>query len=95
MTLSPEKRKRVIYEQLKHAFQPTMLEVIDESAKHRGHAGSAGGAGHYTIIMAAECFKNKSRVLIHREIYAVLDDLIPSQIHALQIKIECFRKIDQ
>lgn len=84
MKLSCQKQ---IYELLQNAFVPTQLEIVDDSAKHAGHAGNVNGAGHYTIVIAADCFKNKSRIAIHREIYAVLSDLIPSEIHALQIKL--------
>ncbi len=75
-----------IKQRLQAAFSPIRLEVQDDSAKHKGHAGSQGGAGHYTIFIEADCFKGKSRVAIHREIYQVLNDMIPEQIHALQIK---------
>ena len=80
-------RITVIKQRLEQNFSPTKLEVIDDSAKHKGHPGSAGGAGHYTIIIAANCFTGKSRISIHREIYNVLNDLIPNEIHALQITI--------
>ena len=85
--MTPSERKLVIYEKLQEAFSPTQLVVIDDSAKHAGHAGSANGAGHYTIVIAAECFKHQSRIVIHREIYAVLNHLIPHEIHALQIRM--------
>lgn len=85
--MSPVERHQLIYERLKNAFAPTHLEVIDDSEQHKGHAGSAGGAGHYTVIIAANGFNNKARVAVHREIYLVLDDLVPHEIHALQIKI--------
>lgn len=87
MSLSPEERKRIIYEYLQNAFSPTQLVVLDDSAKHAGHIGSKEGAGHYTVLIAADCFKNKSRVVIHREIYAALGHLIPAEIHALQLKM--------
>lgn len=77
----------VIHERLQQAFSPIQLEVIDDSEKHKGHVGSRGGAGHYTIKIHADCFKGKSRIAAHREIYKALDDLIPDRIHALQIKI--------
>jgi BolA protein len=76
----------IIKNRLQMAFSPTQLEVQDDSAQHQGHAGSQSGAGHYTIFIAADCFRGLSRVAIHREIYRVLNDLIPEQIHALQIK---------
>jgi BolA protein len=80
-------RIQVIKQRLQQAFSPEKLEIIDDSEKHRGHAGSQGGAGHYTVIISADSLKDKSRIDAHREIYQVLNDLIPHEIHALQIKI--------
>ncbi|HSW69313.1 MAG TPA: BolA family protein [Gammaproteobacteria bacterium] len=83
-----EQRIEIIKQRLNQKFSPAKLEVIDDSEKHKGHAGSRGGAGHYTVIIGSAFFSGKSRVEIHREIYDVLNDLIPHEIHALQIKIE-------
>lgn len=80
-------RIEIIETRLQQLFLPTRLEVIDDSAKHAGHEGAKGGAGHYTVIIAADHFKTLSRVAAHREIYAALSDLIPHEVHALQIKI--------
>jgi BolA protein len=85
--MKPAERIATIQSRLQAQFNPTMLEVVDDSHQHVGHAGSRDGAGHYTVIVAAACFHQKNRVAIHREIYAVLNDLIPQEIHALQIKI--------
>ncbi len=79
--------REIIKKRLEQKFSPTHLEVIDDSAKHKGHAGSLDGGGHYKIIIASDSFSGKSRLMIHREIYDVLNDLIPKKIHALQIKI--------
>lgn len=79
-------RISLIQQRLQTAFSPTLIEVQDDSAQHKGHAGSQGGAGHYTVIIQADCFKGLSRIEVHREIYRVLQDMIPEQIHALQIK---------
>lgn len=84
--MTPEQRIATMQERLQTAFSPTKLDIIDDSEQHKGHAGSRDGAGHYTVVIAADCFQNKSRVEIHREIYAVLNDLIPNEVHALQIK---------
>ncbi|MHB1949724.1 MAG: BolA family protein [Gammaproteobacteria bacterium] len=80
-------RIEIIRQRLQHAFAPEQLEILDDSEQHKGHAGSRGGAGHYTVIIAADCFNNLSRVDSHRKIYAVLQDLIPHEIHALKINI--------
>jgi BolA family transcriptional regulator, general stress-responsive regulator len=87
MVMKTEQRIKIITERLQCQFFPASLEVIDDSDKHIGHSGSQGGAGHYTVVIQADCFKNKSRVDVHREIYAVLNDLIPHEIHALRIKL--------
>jgi BolA protein len=80
-------RIAVIEKRLQEKFSPNQLNILDDSAKHVGHEGSKGGAGHYTVMIAADGFKNKSRVDVHREIYAELEDLIPHEVHALQIKV--------
>lgn len=85
--MNPKERLNMITARLQQAFTPSKLEVIDDSHKHIGHAGAQGGAGHYTVLIRSEAFHDKSRIDIHREIYRVLDDLIPHEIHALQIKI--------
>jgi len=85
--MNTNERITTIKHRLEQKFSPTILEVIDDSEKHKGHAGSAEGAGHYTVIIASAFFAAQSRVSIHREIYHVLADLIPHEIHALQIKI--------
>ncbi len=82
-----QSRVATIHQRLQDAFSPTKLEIIDDSEHHKGHAGSQGGAGHYTVIITASCFDGKSRIAVHREIYQVLNDLIPGQIHALKIKV--------
>jgi BolA protein len=85
--MTPADRMATIQTRLQKEFAPTVLEVIDDSHLHVGHAGSRDGAGHYTVVVVAECFNGKNRVAVHREIYAVLADLIPLEIHALQIKL--------
>ncbi len=85
--MSIENRIEVIRQRLQEAFSPTQLEVQDDSPQHTGHLGSQQGAGHYTVIIAADCFKGQSRVAAHREIYQVLQDLMRDDIHALKISI--------
>lgn len=85
--MNSEERIEIITALLQQEFSPTHLKVIDDSHKHVGHAGAQGGAGHYTLIIQSLCFQKKTRVEIHREIYRVLNDLIPDEIHALSIKV--------
>ena len=69
------------------SLNPARLEIIDDSHMHLGHAGSSGG-GHFTIIIKSDLLAKQNRIQSHRQIYGLLDDLIPQKIHALQIKIE-------
>lgn len=85
--MNKEQRIQVITERLQKKFSPSKLDVQDDSDKHIGHAGSQGGAGHYTVIIQSNYFANFTRVDAHREIYTLLNDLIPHEIHALRIII--------
>lgn len=78
-------RIKLIEQRLQSALQPEYLEIIDDSDKHRGHAGAQGGAGHYTVKISAKEMQGLSRVVAHRKIYELLSDLIPHEIHALSI----------
>lgn len=68
------------------ALAPTDLEVIDDSHLHVGHAGAAGGAGHFTIKVTSSKFNGLSLVARHRLIYKVLDEMFSDDIHALSIQ---------
>lgn len=80
----PVDREALIRERLA-ALQPVHLRIEDESHLHAGHAGAQGGAGHYRVYIAAECFRGKSPVARHRLVYDRLTDLIPHPVHALAI----------
>ena len=71
---------------LRQAFGPAALEIIDDSAKHAGHAGAASGGGHYNVEIVSSAFAGKSRVARHRMVYDALHTLWPAAIHALAIR---------
>lgn len=85
--MNPIEKISAIKDRLIQSFSPSYLDVIDDSDQHVGHAGHKGGGRHFTIVITAQHFSQQSRVDAHREIYAILDDLIPEEIHALRIKI--------
>jgi BolA protein len=72
---------------LRAAFSPRELEVSDESAAHRGHAGAAGGAGHFRVRMTSERFRGVSRLARHRLVYEALRSEIGPEIHALALQL--------
>jgi BolA protein len=76
-----------IRQKLADAFQPTRLEVIDDSDKHAGHSGAReGGESHFTVILEAGAFAGQSRVARQRAVNTALADLLAGPVHALSIK---------
>ena len=67
-------------------FEPLHLSVEDESHHHAGHAGAAGGQSHFRVRIVAEAFRGMSPVARHRLVYAALDDLLKTEIHAIAIE---------
>lgn len=71
---------------LRAALDPARLAVIDDSAKHRGHAGHDGrGESHFTVEIVAAAFAGKNRVARHRLVNAALGPLLANRLHALAI----------
>jgi BolA protein len=66
-------------------LNPTVLEIIDESHKHAGHAGARDGGGHYVLNIVSAQFSGKNTVARHRMIYSALGELMKREIHALTI----------
>lgn len=69
------------------AFAPTRLEVINDSAKHRGHMGDDGsGESHFTLMIESAAFAGKSRLARQRMVNAALGDIPGQRVHALAIR---------
>ena len=77
----------LIKQRLQETLNPSYLTIIDDSHKHKGHAGAATGLGHFSVEIASDHFKNCSRVQAHRLIYQALGSLMQTHIHALAITI--------
>ena len=72
---------------LRDAFAPSRLEVINDSARHHGHAGDDGsGESHFTVVIEAEAFAGKSRLERQRMVNKALGDIPGERVHALAIK---------
>lgn len=78
-------RTAMIRERLTRELQPVALEIIDESAKHAGHAGAASGGGHFIVNIVAEVFRGNNPLQRHRLVYAAVGDMMQQEIHALSI----------
>ena len=77
-------------ERLQERLAATLVEVVDESAAHLGHAGQDGtGAGtHFRVRIASPLFEGKPKVARHRLVYDALRDYIDRDrgVHALAIE---------
>jgi BolA protein len=63
------------------------LEVVDDSARHAGHAGArAGGESHFNVVIVSAAFEGLSRVQRQRGVHAALAEELAGPIHALSIK---------
>ena len=84
MSLADEMHAR-----LNAAFSPRRLVIVDDSERHRGHAGfQEGGESHWFVAIAAPAFSEMSRIERHRAVHSALGPEIVGRIHALQLKIE-------
>jgi len=70
---------------LEERFSAARVTVLDDSARHAGHAGSRDGAGHFIVEIESEDFSGRSRLERHRLIYQALAPMLPREIHALNI----------
>jgi BolA protein len=80
-------RRAQIEARLRAAFAPVALDVVDESAKHRGHAGAAGGAGHFRVRLVSDRFRGRTRLERHRLVHEALAAELGPEIHALALEL--------
>ena len=82
--LNPQRVER-IRALLVEALDPAAIEVVDDSHKHVGHAGARGGQGHFSVDIVSAAFAGKLPLARHRLVYAALDEMMTTDIHALAI----------
>ena len=73
---------------LRRAFSPAFLAVVDDSARHAGHAGARPeGETHYSVLLVSEAFRGQSRVARHRAVHDVLAREFGQGLHALALTL--------
>jgi len=84
-----------IKEKLTQSFNPSQLEIIDESHKHAGHAGAAqhaakhgSGESHFHVRIVSEKFKGMGLLARHRAVMDVLAEEMDGKVHALRLDVE-------
>ena len=79
-------REETLLDRLRTGLAAEHVALEDQSARHVGHEGARGGAGHYAVLVVAACFDGLDQVARHRAVYAAVGGLIPDEIHALSIR---------
>jgi BolA protein len=82
-----------IIARLTEALEPQLLDVVDESERHAGHAGARSGAGHaravggthYRVRIVSAKFAGLNRVARHRLVYDLLPAEFADGLHALAL----------
>jgi BolA protein len=75
-----------IRQKLTEALSPIELDVIDESARHAGHAGARPeGETHFRVHIVTRAFEGMNRVARQRRVHEILADELRTRVHALSI----------
>jgi BolA protein len=70
-----------------NSLNPTKIELIDDTEKHRGHGGyNPSGESHFTLLIESAAFEGKSRVERQRMVHCSLGELVGNRVHALSIQ---------
>ena len=78
-------RERIVA-RLREALDPILLDVVDESDRHAGHAGAReGGNTHFRVRVVSALFERTSRVERHRLIHELLRAEFADGLHALAL----------
>ena len=70
---------------IRDSFQPTELQIKDQSHLHVGHAGARSGGGHYAVTVVSSHFQGLNLLARHRLVYQALGQAMQTDIHALSI----------
>ncbi len=77
-----------IESKLNAALNPLRLEIVDDSARHAGHAGMRGharegGETHFRLTIVSSSFEGMSRVARQRMVYDTLSHELATGVHAI------------
>ena len=76
-----------IQQKLSSAFDPSRLDIENDSARHSGHAGANGsGESHFNVTIESAAFADKPQVARQRMVYRALADELAGPLHALSVK---------
>jgi BolA protein len=70
-------------------FAAEMLDIVDDSARHAGHAGAAPGLGetHFNVLLVSPSFRGQNRVARSRAVHSALAEEFSDGLHALALTL--------
>ncbi|MFO6421972.1 BolA family protein [Motilimonas sp. KMU-193] len=71
-----------ITQKLQTAFTPELIEVENESHKHRSDHGAES---HFRVVLVSAAFEGMRLIARHRAVNELLADELANQIHALAL----------
>lgn len=77
-------------EAIERDFAPEQVEIVDESARHAGHAGvrgAEGGETHYAMLVVSRAFGGLTRVQRSRRVHDALAAEFAGGLHALSLSL--------
>ena len=73
-------------EKLTAGLAPIRLEIVDDSARHAGHAGArTGGESHFTVTVESARFEGLARLARQRLVHGLLAEELAGPVHALSV----------
>lgn len=73
-------------QKLEAGLQPSRLDIVDESARHAGHAGARPeGETHFRVTIVSERFAGLGRVERHRLVHDLVAAELADRVHALSV----------
>jgi BolA protein len=84
--MTDQSRAARIHSALSQGLNPSLLEIVDDSHKHAGHAGHRPGeATHFTVTVTSDAFTGLNRVARQRLVHDLLADELAGGLHALAL----------
>lgn len=92
---TPPSRFERMEKALKAAFAPQEISIVDDSARHAGHAGARpGGETHYNVRIVSGRFNGLSRVARQRAVMDALAAEFAGGLHALSMDLKTPEEVD-
>lgn len=71
-------------DQMQSLFQPSYLEVLNESHQH---SGPKDAESHFKMTVVSAAFEGMSSIKRHQKVYGVLAEAMRGPIHALSLHL--------